>query len=109
LAVTDLNGDGLPDFIFANQGLDHVSVQYSQAGQSFSQDRTDGLLAPGAVSVADLDGDGIPDLIVANSGSNDVLVYLGTGNGQFSPVQTYFAGTNPASVTVSDLNGDGIP
>ncbi len=109
LAVTDLNGDGRPDFIFANQGLDHVSVQYSQAGQSFSQDRADGLLAPGAVSVADLNGDGLPDLIVANSGSNDVLVYLGTGNGQFSPVQTFFAGTNPAGVTAGDLNGDGVP
>src|SRR5262249_54382888 len=70
LAVADLNDDGRPDFIFANQGLDHVSVQYAQPGQSFVQDRSDGLLAPGAVAVADLNGDGLPDLVVANSGAN---------------------------------------
>ncbi len=53
LAVADLTGNGKPDFIFADQGLDQVTVQYGNGGQTFSQDRKDGILAPGAVSVAD--------------------------------------------------------
>src|SRR5207253_7038230 len=73
LAVADLNGDGRDDFIFGNESLDRVSVEYSQTGQSFVQERRDGLLAPGSVKIADLNGDGHLDLIVANSGANNVL------------------------------------
>src|SRR5262249_32885965 len=39
LAVADLNGDGRDDFIFGNEALDRVSVQYSQADQSFALER----------------------------------------------------------------------
>ncbi len=109
LAIADLKGDGEQEFIFADAGLDRVTVQYSQPGQTFTRDRSNGLLAPGAVTVADLNGDGTPDLVVANSGANNVLVYPGLGNGQFGPARSFFAGTNPAGVTVSDLNGDGLP
>jgi FG-GAP-like repeat len=109
LAVADVNGDGRDDFIFGNAGLDRVSVQYSQPEQSFLQDRSHGLLAPGAVAVTDLNGDGWPDLAVANSGANNVLVYLGAGGGQFAPARRFFAGTSPAGLTVADLNGDGRP
>ncbi len=104
LAVADLNGDGRDDFIFGNEALDRVSVQYSQLGQHFEQDRQDGLLAPGALQVADLNRDGSPDLVVANSGANNVLVYLGMGNGQFAPAQRFFAGTNPVGLTITHLN-----
>jgi hypothetical protein len=106
LAVADLTGKGTSDFIFADEALDRVTVQYAQPGQTFVQGRTDGLLAPGAVKVADLNGDGIPDLIVANSGSNEVRVYLGLGNGQFGPAHRFFTGTNPTGVTVAYLNDD---
>ena len=115
LAVADLTGDGKPDFIYANQGLDRVGRRSTAASQSQAVlgDRSTGLLAPGAVKLADLNGDGIPDLIVANSGSNNVLVYPGLGDGQFGPAVNgghgFFAGTNPTGITVADLNGDGQP
>src|SRR5262249_30079582 len=69
LAVADLNGDRRNDLIFGNEALDRVRVEYSRPGQSFTQERTDGILAPGAVSTADFNGDGRLDLVVANSGA----------------------------------------
>jgi hypothetical protein len=103
------NGSSTPDFIFANQGLDRVVVDYTGGQSTTVADRSSGLLAPGAVKLADLNGDGIPDLIVANSGSNNVLVYPGLGNGQFGPDlnegKGFFTGTNPVAITVADLNG----
>ena len=107
LAVVDL-GNGTKDFIYANQGLDRVVVDYGGGQQTFT-----GLLSPGAVKLADLNGDGIPDLIVANSGSNNVLIYPGLGNGQFDPALNgghgFFTGTNPVGITVADVDGDGRP
>ena len=111
LAVAYL-GNGTKALIFANQGLDHVVVDYGGVQQTFT-----GLLAPGAVTVTDpihdLNNDRIPDLIVANSGSNNVLVYLGRGDGQFEPALNgghgFFAGTNPVGISVADVNGDGRP
>ena len=109
LAVADLTGHGTKDLIYANQGLDRVSVQYGGARPTVFQDRTDGLLAPGAVVLYDLNGDGKKDLVVANSGGNNVLVYPGLGNDQFGPAlnggQGFFTGTDPVGVTVANLNG----
>ena len=106
LAVADLRGNGQQDVIYADQTLDQVTVQYGAKGTpSVIGDRSQGLLAPGAVTVADLNGDGIPDLIVANSGSNNVLIYPGLGNGQFGPAQAFPVGTNPVGITVANLNG----
>ena len=83
LAVADL-GNGTKDFIYANQGLDRVVVDYG-GQKTVVGDRSTGLLAPGAVKLADLNGDGIPDLIVANSGSNNVLIYPGAGQRPVRP------------------------
>jgi len=103
------NGSPTPDFIYADQALDRVVVDYATGQMKTLADRTSGLLAPGAVVLADLNGDGIPDLIVANSGGNNVLVYPGLGNGQFGPElnggKGFFTGTNPVGITVAKLNG----
>jgi hypothetical protein len=110
LAIADLKGNGQQDFIFADAGLDRVNVQYPQPGQSFTQDRSDGILAPGAVEVADVGG--TQYLVVANSGANDVVVYrIVNGQPDTDPrtVHTYFAGTDPVGITVADVNQDGIP
>ncbi|MGA7498558.1 MAG: VCBS repeat-containing protein, partial [Isosphaeraceae bacterium] len=107
------NGSPTPDFIYADQGLDRVVVNYGGGQKTVVGDKSTGLLSPGAVKLADLNGDGIPDLIVANSGSNNVLIYPGLGNGQFGPAVNgghgFFTGTNPVGITVADINGDGKP
>ena len=114
LAVADLTGNGVPDFVFADQSLNRVSVVYGTNGQNANSpavigNQTTGVLAPGAVMLADLNGDGIPDLIVANSGGNNVLVYPGLGNGQFGPpvngTKGFPVGTDPTGLAVANLNG----
>jgi hypothetical protein len=103
------NGSPTPDFIYADQGLDRVVVDYGGGQTNVLGDHASGLLAPDALKLADLNGDGIPDLIVANSGSNNVLVYPGLGNGQFGPELNgghgFFSGTDPVGITVANLNG----
>src|SRR5262249_53003557 len=105
-------GDGQPDFVYADQGLDRVTVQYGSDQTKILGDRSDGILAPGAVKLADMNGDSIPDLVVANSGSNNILVYAGLGDGQFGPALNgghgFFTGTNPTGLEVADLNDDGL-
>jgi hypothetical protein len=114
LAVADLTGNGVPDFVFANQSLSRVSVVYGTAGPGASSpevvaDQSSGLLAPGAVKLVDMNGDGIPDLIVANGGGNNVLVYPGLGDGQFGPpvggTAGFAVGTDPTGLTIANLNG----
>jgi hypothetical protein len=122
LAVEDLDGDGRKDFVFASQDRDRVVVELGGADSVVVDDRSNGLIAPGAVVLSDLNGDGSQDLVVANSGSNNVLIYPGLGAGRFGPALNggggFFAGTNPVAITVADFDvnvaapdgrGDGIP
>jgi hypothetical protein len=124
VAIADVNGDGKPDLIIANQqqgktdpegsisvmlgrgdGTFHAAVNYSSGGESAY-----------SISVADVNGDGKPDLVVANGclgsdcSTGSVGVLLGKGNGTFEKVRTYRSGAASvfgSHVAVGDLNGDG--
>jgi hypothetical protein len=114
LAAADLTGNGQTDFVYGNQSLSHVSVQFGSSGSPnvFANSASaQPVLAPGAVKLVDLTGTGKGplSLVVANAGGNDVLVYQGLGNGQFGPAVAYPVGDDPVGITVADINGDGIP
>ncbi len=77
VAVADLDGDGVPDLVTANDGGDDVSVLLGVGDGTFQA--ANRFLAggrPRSVAVADLDGDGFPDLVTANSASDGVTVLL---------------------------------
>ncbi|HWM64009.1 MAG TPA: FG-GAP-like repeat-containing protein [Solirubrobacterales bacterium] len=116
----DLNGDGRPDLLVANEGEDTASVLLNTtapgattpsfaAEQSFATGD-----APSAVGSTDLIGDGKPDLIAANEGEDTASVLLnttapGATTPSFAAEQSFATGDAPSAVGSTDLNGDGSP
>ena len=124
IATGDLNGDGDPDVVVANFGVNNQSV--TNGGISV-------LLGTGAatatgtnafqpaqfypvgiplqsVVVADVNGDGLPDVVAVGSSANYAYVWLNTGvDGRLANPIGYAVGAHPEGVAVADVNGDGFP
>ncbi len=118
VAVADVNGDGKPDILVANQGsggtmLGTVSVLLGNGDGTFQAATSYGTGGSFIYSlvVGDVNGDGKLDLVVANAGSNSntVGVLLGHGDGTFATAVTYDSGGYfPESVAIADVNGNGV-
>jgi alpha-tubulin suppressor-like RCC1 family protein len=114
VAIGDLNGDGHPDLVVANEESNSVSVLLGGGNGKFTPASGSPVTVgsnPVSVAIGDLNGDGHPDLVVANAGGNSVSVLLGGGSGAFTPASgsPISVGSSPVSVAVGDVNGDGIP
>jgi hypothetical protein len=123
LAIADVNGDGKPDLIVANDCTIHsscygvVGVLLGNGDGTFQKvvRYASGGYEATAVAVGDVNGDGKPDLIVTNScpSHNNCVegiigVLLGNGDGTFQKAMRYGSGGYLASsVTLADVNGDG--
>ncbi len=110
VALADVNGNGIPDIVVANEGSGTIGVLLGNGNGTFQPPQTFSAGDfPESVAVADVNGDGIPDLVVADYGSKAVGVLLGNGNGTFQAQHTFAASNEPFKVAVADVNGDGIP
>ena len=108
IAIGDLNGDGKPDLVTANNSSNNITVLLGTGTGSFGAATNFGVGSfPRSVAIGDLNGDGKPDLATANFDSGDVSVLLGTGTGSFGASNNFGAGFRPSSVAIGDLNGDG--
>jgi hypothetical protein len=126
IVIADLNRDGRPDIVLANQGchtlnVDCVGVLLGNGDGTF---RPVAVYADGYIGwagggnfhvpmmIADINGDGKLDLFVVsqtdkNLGDGLLDVLLGNGDGTFQPVKTYDSGGFGAfSASMSDVNGD---
>ncbi len=123
VAVGDVNGDGIPDLVVADEQTNTISVYLGQGGgvygaaENFSTlDANDNGEGPVSVVLADLNGaftldpngNKIPilDVITANSGDNTVSVLIGNGDGTFQTAVTYKVGVSPTQVVAANFNPD---
>src|SRR6266508_42722 len=112
--IADLNSDGRPDIIVANEQSNNVTILLGDGKGGFTQAKGSPFPAGHALSdiaIGDFNRDGKLDLAFANHEEKYLTVLLGDGRGGFMP-----APNSPFSVEVrphthgvatGDLNGDG--
>ena len=119
IAAADVNGDGKPDLVVADQsdpfvtsrpdGFVYVLLNDGAGGFKTPSKLTAGTY-PYSVYAGDVNGDGKPDLVVASSDSHaayTLAVLFGKGDGGFQAAATVSKLYGPSGVLIRDFNGDG--
>lgn len=114
LAVGDLNGDGKPDLVVANEDQGNVAVLLGNADGTFQAPVTYDL-GPNAftpyVALGDFNNDGKLDVAVALASSpqyesGQIVILLGNGDGTLGTPMHLTGYVSPEQVIAVDLNGD---
>jgi hypothetical protein len=108
--IQDVNGDGIPDVVTANQTSNTVSILLGVGDGTLrpAYSLSTGSYQPGTVRVIDLNKDGIPDIFVGDT-ANGAQVFLGNGDGTFQTMKTASLSSLAYQEELGDFNGDGIP
>lgn len=112
--IADLNGDGKPDIIVANEQSDNVSILLGDGRGGFTQAKGSPFIAghfPNDIAIGDFNRDGKLDLAFANHEEKHLTVLLGNGQGGLTPAPNspFAVDVRPHThgVATGDLNGDG--
>ncbi|MBS1873303.1 MAG: VCBS repeat-containing protein [Acidobacteria bacterium] len=121
--AADLNNDGYPELIFANEGAEtgledlypdrgRDSFIYWGSASGFDPAHPGRLPTRGAKDVvaADIDHDGRLDLVFANNTTygQDIQVFLGATGAYGATHSITIPVAKPTSLAAADLNGDGF-
>ncbi len=113
LAVSDINLDGKPDILTANQGSNTISYRLGDGLGSFGTEQTIAVGAsPRGIATGDINNDGRLDIVVTNSADNTVSALLNTTSialGSFGTATNVSTGSSPQRAFITDVNLDGKP
>ena len=116
----DLNGDGSPDMVVANN-LDNtisVFINTTPIGSPVASFTAQQVFSignlPNMLALADINGDHSLDIVAANNSENAISVLLnttpnGSTTASFAAEETFATGDVPDSVVAVDVDGDGMP
>ena len=115
VAVSDVNEDGKPDLIVANDEEGTVTVLLGHGRGNFQATQSSPIPAghlPNDIAVADMNGDGHLDLVIANHQSPYLTILLGDGRGGFrpapgSPIDVHST-PHPHAIAVGAFSGRGV-
>ncbi len=116
-AIGDLNGDGFPDLVVANESAQRNQIYFGDGlgGFGAAVDLDNRQEVTDSVDLADVDNDGDLDLVIGNrSTTQDNRLYTNNGSGIFQARNTAvndstFTSRQTSSVRFADLNQDGDP
>jgi parallel beta-helix repeat protein len=104
----DVNNDGWPDIVVANNGNDNVTVLLNDGTGHFAGLANHATGAgPNGLFGFDLNHDGWLDLVTTHLGGTAVNVLLNNGAGGFAAPVPYSVGMGQYHVTGGDFDGDG--
>lgn len=114
IAVVDLNCDGKPDIVVANQESENLSVLLGDGKGHFLPSPHSPFPVghlPNDIAIGDFNGDGNLDLVIPNTQTPYVTILLGDGKGGFRPAphSPFFTQSrpHPHGAAAADFNGDG--
>jgi len=113
VAYGDLNGDGSPDMVTADDYSNDATVRLNNGGGTFGAPSSVGYFSyvPSDVALGDVNNDGHLDIVLSNfygsfSGGS-ITVMFGNGDGTFGgPIGSYL-GDYTTGLALADFNGDG--
>ncbi len=117
VAAADVNGDGKPDLVIADQGNKTVSVRLGNGDGTFQPRKISAInfnfdserTVPSPM--ADVNGDGKPDLVVTRVNGRDLFVSVlqGKGDGTFTPTSPNQEVGSRNTPYLARLHEDGLP
>jgi hypothetical protein len=112
VAVGDLNGDRIPDFVLANRSSREPTASYAcfgaGGGRVVEPCREVSMGSTTTITLADVNGDGALDLVVPHRDGGQGYVHLNDGRGAFTTKRPF----GPPKATIrsaiaADFDGDG--
>jgi FG-GAP-like repeat len=108
IVAGDLDGDGDPDVLVANDASNDMARLLNTGGSLQADGTVPAPAGPVGLALTDLNADGVLDLAVISRLEATVSVSFGLGDGTFDEFTAYATGLVPSDLVAADLTGDGL-